>query len=208
MSSDSVQGWKRRARRTRRGRRSGASTRAHWGADFGKWPSKQPEASAVEAAPSEEPEASALEAAPSEDEEVEHAIVAVLPSRPEQDEVEDQEEQSTNAQEETPSPHLAPTLQAKMLGLSSWASPFQLTPSITPDSAHDDPHDSTFTLTSRPHGSLVQEVTSLGNGLSRRGDRSVEKPREESQQPEDGGRTGLRAAESRRDKESSEGEVV
>ena len=151
---------------------------------------------------------SALGAAPSEDEEVEHAIVAVLPSRPEQDEVEDQEEQATNAQEETGSPHLASTLQAKMLGLSSWASPFQRTPSFTPDPAHDDPHDSTFTLTSRPQASLVQQGTSSDNGPSLRGDRSVEKPREESQPSEDGKGTGLRAAESRRDKESLEGEVV
>ena len=193
MSSDSDQGWKRRARRTRRGRRSGASTRAHWGADFGKWPSKQPEASAVEAAPSEEPEASALEAAPSEDEEVEHAIVAVLPSRPERDEVEDQEEHATNAQEETPLPHLASTLQAKMLGLSTWYPPFPSNPSFTPDSAHDDPHDSTVTVTSRPQASLAQQGASLDNGLSRRGDRSVEKPREVSQPSEDGKGTGLKA---------------
>ena len=132
MSSDSDQGWKRRARRTRRGRRSGVSTRAHWGADFGKWPSKQSEASAAEAALSEEPEVSALEAALSEDEEVEHAIVAELPSRPEQDEVEDQEEQATNAQEETELPHLASTLQAIMLGLEQLGSTFPMYPEFHP----------------------------------------------------------------------------
>ena len=132
MSSDGEQSWKRRERRTRRRRgcrkRGGASARAKREAD-----SRLEEERALEAVHprqqdehvnlavlSKEVDELALvaefscysEAAPSdlqeecEDKEVEHAIVAELPSRPEQEEVEDQEEQVANAQEETELPHL------------------------------------------------------------------------------------------------------
>ena len=158
MSSDGEQSWKRRERRTRRRRgcrkRGGASARAKREAD-----SRLEEERALEAVHprqqdehvgltvlSEEVDELALvaefscysEAAPSdlqeecEDEEVEHAIVAELPSRPEQDEVEDQEEQATNAQEETELPHLASTLQAMMLGLEQLGSTFSMYPDFHP----------------------------------------------------------------------------
>ena len=187
QGSDSHHSWKRQARRTRRGcrKRGGASAR------------KRQEESADLAEHSDE-------------EERERTSQAAPPDPQEEHHANPQEESDLQAIRESDEvPHLASTLHARMSGLSGWALRSSTRVShFTPYPAHDDPHDSTFTLTSRPHGSLVQEVTSLGNGLSRRGDRSVEKPREESQQPEDGERTGLRAAESRRDNESSEGEVV